>query len=86
MHLRPLQKRFPLLYPTSYSNRVEQLRETWLWYDREHGVYYYSVKSSRDIGRDGRTQITFDPDVSPRLLPVYQRVIKYIQLWNLHDV
>ena len=26
------------------------------------------------------------PDVSPRLLPVYQRVIKYIQLWNLHDV
>jgi hypothetical protein len=26
MHLRPLQKRFPLLYPTSYSNRVEQLQ------------------------------------------------------------
>jgi CRISPR-associated protein Csm3 len=24
--LRPLQKRFPLLYPTSYSNRVEQLQ------------------------------------------------------------
>jgi uncharacterized iron-regulated membrane protein len=35
-------------------------RETWLWHDREHGVYYYSVRSSRDIGRDGRTQITFD--------------------------
>jgi uncharacterized iron-regulated membrane protein len=35
-------------------------RETWLWQDREHGVYYYAVKSSRDIGTDGRTQITFD--------------------------
>jgi uncharacterized iron-regulated membrane protein len=35
-------------------------RETWLWYDREQGVYYYSVKSSRDIGRDGRTRIAFD--------------------------
>jgi uncharacterized iron-regulated membrane protein len=35
-------------------------REIWLRYDREQGVYYYAVHSSRDIGRDGRTQIAFD--------------------------
>ncbi len=35
-------------------------RETWLSYNRDSGVYYYAVKSSRDIGSDGRTQIAFD--------------------------
>ena len=36
--------------------------ETGLRYDRRSDVYHYTVKSSRDIGRDSRTRIAFDAD------------------------
>jgi uncharacterized iron-regulated membrane protein len=49
-----------LIAEQSAQHGVTIERETWLWYDREQGVYYYAVRSSRDVGRDGRTQIAFD--------------------------
>ncbi len=57
-----LAKRLMAEQATQHGFNIE--RETWLWQDREQGVYYYAVKSSRDIGRDGHTRIAFDANTS----------------------
>ncbi len=49
-----------LIAEQSAQHGVTIERETWLWYDREQGVYHYAVRSSRDVGRDGRTELAFD--------------------------
>jgi hypothetical protein len=64
-------------------------RETWLWYDREQDVYYYAVKSSRDIGRDGRTRIAFDANsgaLKDMILPTGQHTGDTVSNWltSLH--
>lgn len=52
----------PIMADQSLRHGFTVEHETGLRYDRRFGVYHYTVKSSRDIGRDGRTRIAFDAD------------------------